>query len=108
MKLLQWSLTRFVAISMVLTLSTSVFAQGPCVCPLPPLTQPAVDLTHVEAVLQEILNEEKAIHVNTASISKNTAALNHTIGQSIASVGTFVGKYIAPAVLSWLAAKGKL
>lgn len=66
-------------------------------------------------LLQAILDSENLLLKSQQSllvVSKDTdqqvTSMNKTFAQTLGTVGMFVGKYIAPAIVSFLAAKGKL
>ncbi len=79
---------------------------------VPPPVVPAPIVVDYTATLQQILAAEQLLlqtQQQLLSVEKDTnthvTTMDKTIGQTLGSIGTFVGKYIAPAVAAWIAAK---
>lgn len=76
-----------------------VVAPPPTPPPAPVAVAPLnLDLTPILAKLDQIVALE-------TSTNTQVTAMNRTVGQTLGAVMTFVGKYIAPAVAAYIAAK---
>ena len=86
---------------------TMISAQQPVAQTLQPVPlAPPVDVQKaiLDAVTQLLATQQSLLTVSRDT-NAQVAAINNTWTSTLADVGIFVGKYIAPAVLSWLAAK---
>ncbi len=84
-------------------------ATSAAVVPAPALLPTAPDYT---ALLQSILTSTKLlldVQAQQLALEKDTNAqvslVHQTFSQQLADVGVFVGKYIAPAIIAYLAGK---
>lgn len=84
----------------------------PPVPPVPPVVPPPVtglDYTPLlERILdsqQQLLQAQTDLLVVTKDTNAHVVSMDHTIGETIGNVSKFVGKYIAPAIGGFIAAR---
>lgn len=98
-------------IILLLSITGNTFAQTIVPAPVAP---PAVSCSapNYSPLLQSILASQKQLldtQTQLLTVEKNTntqvTLMNKTFGQTMGSIGVWVSKYVAPAVVAYLAAK---
>ncbi len=96
----------FVTLALVLSLASSAFAQQPAPQPGPqPPTCVAPLVIDYTSLLKEIVETQQEQLVIEKDTNAQVSSINKTFAQTMGQVGAFVGKYVAPAIVAYIAAK---
>lgn len=95
-----------IAFLLVFSLSSSAFAQQPAPQPVPaPVCPPPALVIDYTALLKEIIEVQQEQLTIEKDTNVQVSSINKTFAQSMGELGAFVGKYIAPAIVAYIAAK---